>query len=143
VSCFLYLFVNILLICLLYVLLLFRIHICFTLLYYFCCNIVACSLIYSHEILGIWCSISQTANGKSIVRAPGNLSSVSPHFSWGLRPCGLTVNYSKPSPFAGWWEGGVGYLKNSADDKTALCEVKILWQNREPEKRGERGYVSW
>jgi hypothetical protein len=61
----------------------------FTLLYYFCCNIVACSLIYSHEILGIWCSIPQTANGKDVVRAPGNLSSVSPHFSWGLRPCGL------------------------------------------------------
>jgi hypothetical protein len=56
----------------------------FTLLYYFCCNIVACSLIYSHEILGIWCSIPQTANGKSIVRAPGNLSSVSlPNLHWG------------------------------------------------------------
>jgi hypothetical protein len=23
------------------------------------------------------------------VRAPGDLSSVPPHFSWGLRPCGL------------------------------------------------------
>jgi hypothetical protein len=50
----------------------------FTLLYYFCCNIVACSLIYSHEILGIWCSIPQIANVKSIVRASGNLSSVPP-----------------------------------------------------------------
>jgi hypothetical protein len=50
----------------------------FTLLYYFCCDIVARSLTYSHEILGIWCSIPQTANDKSIVRAPGNLSSVPP-----------------------------------------------------------------
>jgi hypothetical protein len=52
----------------------------FTLLYYFCCNIVARSLIYAHEILGFRISIPQTADGKSIVRAPGNLSSVSPHF---------------------------------------------------------------
>jgi hypothetical protein len=69
---------------LLYVLFLFRIHICFTLLYYFCCNTVAGSLIYSHEILGIWCSIPQTANGKDIVRAPGNLSSVPPPIFLGV-----------------------------------------------------------
>jgi hypothetical protein len=38
----------------------------------------------------------QTANGKDIVRAPGNLPSVSPHFSWGLRPRGLkrTIQYN-------------------------------------------------
>jgi hypothetical protein len=52
-------------------------------------TIVACSLIYSHESVGIRISIPQTADGKSI--APGNLSSVSPHFSWGLRPCGLKI----------------------------------------------------
>jgi hypothetical protein len=45
---------------------------------------VASSLIYSHEILGIWCPIPQTANGKSIVRAPGNPSSVPPPIFWGL-----------------------------------------------------------
>jgi hypothetical protein len=66
----------------------FRIHICFTLLCYFCCNIVACSVIYSHEIMGIWCSIPQTANGKGIVRAPGNLSSVSPIFLGVYDPVG-------------------------------------------------------
>jgi hypothetical protein len=41
---------------------------------------VACSLIYSHESVGVWISISQTANGRSIMRAPGNLSSVPPFF---------------------------------------------------------------
>jgi hypothetical protein len=60
----------------------------FTLLYYFCCNIVACSLIYSHQILGIRISIPQTADGESIVRAPGNLSSVSPHFLGVYDPVG-------------------------------------------------------
>jgi hypothetical protein len=37
---------------------------------------VACSLISSRESVGIWISIPQTANGKSIVRATGNLTSV-------------------------------------------------------------------
>jgi hypothetical protein len=54
-------------------------------------HIVACSLIYSHESVGIWISIPQTANGKSIVRAPGNLSSVSPHFLGVYDPVGSGI----------------------------------------------------
>jgi hypothetical protein len=45
---------------------------------------VASGLIYCHEILGIWCSIPQTSNGKRIVRAPGNPSSISPRFLGGF-----------------------------------------------------------
>jgi hypothetical protein len=58
---------------------------------------VACRLIYSHEILGIWISIPQTANGKTIVRAPGSLSGVPPFF------LGFTTlwAHSAASPFAG------------------------------------------
>jgi hypothetical protein len=54
-------------------------------------TIVACSLISFRESVEIRISIPQTADGKSIVQAPSNLSSVSPHFSWGSRPYGLTL----------------------------------------------------
>jgi hypothetical protein len=89
---FLYFAVNILLTYLLYVLFVqntFMFYIVILLLFV---DAVACSLIYPHESVGIRTSIPQTANGTSIVRAPGVPSSVPPHtFSLGLRPRGLTL----------------------------------------------------
>jgi hypothetical protein len=51
-------------------------------------DIVACSLIYSHESVGIRTSIPQTANGNDIVRAPVNPLSFPPIFLSGYDPVG-------------------------------------------------------
>jgi hypothetical protein len=92
-SSFLCLVVNILLTCLLYVLFVqntFMFYIVILLLFV---DVVACSLIYSHESVRIRTSIPQTADGNSIVRAPVNPSRVPAHlFSCGLRSRGLTAS---------------------------------------------------
>jgi hypothetical protein len=75
---------NILLNCLLCVFLVQNIFVFYTVTLILFVDTVACSRISSRESVRIWISIPQTANGKSIVRAPGNLSSVSPPFFLGF-----------------------------------------------------------
>jgi hypothetical protein len=78
--CFLYLFANILLTFLPCVCFCSEYIYFYTVTLLLFVNIVACRLIYSHESVGVWISIPQTANGKSIVRAPVIYLVFSPFF---------------------------------------------------------------
>jgi hypothetical protein len=60
----------------------------FALLPYLLCDTVTGSLIYSHKILEILCSIPRSTNSRIIVRAPSILSSVSPILSGVYDPVG-------------------------------------------------------
>jgi hypothetical protein len=75
---------DILLTCLLCVLLVQNIFMFYSVTLLLFVDTVACSLISFRESVGIWILIPQTANGKSIVWAPGNLSCVSPPFFLGF-----------------------------------------------------------
>jgi hypothetical protein len=89
VSCFLYLFVNILLTCLLCVLLCSEYIYVFTLLYYFCL-LVLWLVVWSTPTRAweVSISIPQKTKDKGIVRDPCNLSSVPPIFLGFYDPMG-------------------------------------------------------